>query len=373
MYSVKTRVFAVDAHHPETQIIARAADVIRAGGLVSFPTETVYGLGANALDPAAVDRIFEVKKRPAYDPVIVHLSSILQIERVAIRVPPLAYELAEMFWPGPLTLVLKKSPGVASNVSTNMDTVAVRMPNHRIPLALVEMSDLPIAAPSANLFTRPSPTSARHVLEDLDGHVDVVLDGGDCPIGLESTVLDLTASHPTVLRPGGLEVDRLRQHIPDLHMLHRYVETDQEPPVPGPGMLAKHYSPRARLLLFTGDSPDAMQRLKNLAQLLTSQGFEIGMMATSEDAGYFAGMNLTLAELGSETDLPGIGRNLFAQMRRLDASRVDVILVRAVRQEGLGLTIWDRLFRAAEGRVYDLEGPLDVDAIVQSIKEGRDT
>lgn len=368
MYSVKTQIFTVDPQNPDPKLIAHAVERLRADGLVSFPTETVYGLGANALSETAVGRIFEVKKRPAYDPLIVHLSSIAQIDRVAIHVPPLAFALAEKFWPGPLTLVLKKSPDVASNVSTNMDTVAVRMPDHKIPLALVEMSDMPIAAPSANLFTRPSPTSAGHVLEDLDGHVDVILDGGDCPIGLESTVLDLTASLPTVLRPGGLEVDLLRQHITDLQILQRYVETDQESPVPGPGMLAKHYSPKARLLLFTGDSQVALQRLHNLAQSLTSQGFKIGVMTTSEDIRHFTGMNITLAELGSETDLPGIGRNLFAQLRRLDAKHVDAILVRALRQEGLGLTIWDRLFRAAEGQVYNLEGVLDVDAIIQSLK-----
>lgn len=371
MYSVKTRTFTLDPHHPDPSVIAQAVERLRADGLVAFPTETVYGLGANAFSSVAVGRIFEVKKRPSYDPVIVHLSAIGQIEQVARDVPPLAYELAGEFWPGPLTLVLKKGPQVAPNVSAGMDTVAVRMPNHLIPLALVETSALPVAAPSANLFTRPSPTSARHVLEDLDGHVDVILDGGDCPIGLESTVLDLTGSHPTVLRPGGLDLDLLLERIPDLQTVRRYVETDEGLPMSAPGMLAKHYSPRARLLLFTGQTDRVLARLRDLASALAGMGYRVGVMATEEDSARFADLNLEIAELGSETDLPQIGRSLFAQMRRLDSLRVDVILVRAPAQEGLGLTIWDRLFRAAEGQVFDLNDDVDEIEIVQAIKRGK--
>jgi L-threonylcarbamoyladenylate synthase len=245
------------------------------------------------------------------------------------------------------------------------------MPNHRIPLALVDASGLPIAAPSANLFTRPSPTSARHVLEDLDGHVDIILDGGDCPIGLESTVLDLTGSPPTVLRPGGLSLDLLRGRIPGLQTVRRYVEADEGLPMSAPGMLAKHYSPKARLLLFTGHSDRALARLRDLTSTLAGQGYRLGVMATAEDAAQFAGLTVEIAELGSETDLPQIGRSLFAQMRRLDRLRADVILVRAPSQEGIGLTIWDRLFRAAEGQVFDLDAGVEVDMITQALRQRR--
>jgi L-threonylcarbamoyladenylate synthase len=367
VYSVQTRTFTLDPQSPDPSIIAQAVERLRADGLVAFPTETVYGLGANAFSPLAVGRIFEVKKRPSYDPVIVHLSAIEQIERVARDVPALAYELAQEYWPGPLTLVLKKGAQVAPNVSAGMDTVAVRMPNHRIPLALVEASSLPVAAPSANLFTRPSPTSARHVLEDLDGHVDIILDGGDCPIGLESTILDLTASLPTVLRPGGLSLDLLRERIPDLQVVRRYIATDEGVPVSAPGMLAKHYSPKARLLLFSGHTDAALTRLRELASALAERGYRVGVMSTTEDAAHFAGLNLELADLGSAADLPQIGRRLFAQMRRLDSLHVDVILVRAPAQEGLGLTIWDRLFRAAEGQLFDLDKPLKTEGIMRAI------
>ncbi|GAB4452152.1 MAG: L-threonylcarbamoyladenylate synthase [Anaerolineales bacterium] len=371
MYSVKTRTFTLDPQNPDPAVIAQAVERLRADGLVAFPTETVYGLGANAFSPLAVGRIFEVKKRPSYDPLIVHLSAIEQIERVAREVPALAYELAQEYWPGPLTLVLKKGAQVAPNVSAGMDTVAVRMPNHRIPLALVETSSLPVAAPSANLFTRPSPTSARHVLEDLDGHVDIILDGGDCPIGLESTILDLTASFPTVLRPGGLSLDLLRERIPNLQVARRYIKTEEALPVSAPGMLAKHYSPKARLLLFSGQTNAALARLRGLASALRGMGYRVGVMMTAEDAVHFAGLNLELADLGSAADLTQMGRRLFAQMRRLDSLRVDVILVRAPLQEGLGLTIWDRLFRAAEGQVFDLDKPLETEEIVRALMQRK--
>lgn len=368
MYSVKTRLFPLDPHNPDPAVIAQAVERLRADGLVAFPTETVYGLGANALSPLAVGRIFEVKRRPSNDPLIVHLSAISQIEQVARDVPALAYELAQAYWPGPLTLVLKKGPRVAPNVSAGMDTVAVRMPDHRIPLALIETSGLPVAAPSANLFTRPSPTSARHVLEDLDGHVDIILDGGDCPIGLESTILDLTASSPTVLRSGGLSLDSLRERIPHLQIARRYVQTEEGLPMSAPGMFAKHYSPKARLLLFQGQADEALPRLRRLASALEERGYKVGVMAVAEDARHFSGLNLEIADLGSKTDLPQIGRRLFAQMRRLDRLSVNVILVRAPVQEGLGLTIWDRLFRAAEGQVFDLDEPLELDEILHAVE-----
>lgn len=361
MYSVQTQVLTVDPYHPEPALIARAAEVLRAGELVSFPTETVYGLGANALDPAAVDRIFEVKQRPSYDPVIVHIASLAQLAEVARDVPALAYALAEEFWPGPLTLVLKKHPAVAPNVSTGLDTVAVRMPNHRIPLALVETSGLPVAAPSANLFTRPSPTSARHVLEDLNGRVDILLDGGACPIGLESTVLDLTAATPTILRPGGLATEVLQARLTALESAERYVTMEGEQPLAAPGMLAKHYSPKAKLLLFTGGGAEALPRLREIASALAARGLKVGLMTTLEDAPAFDNLPVELAPLGSEHNLPEIAHNLFDRIRHLDSLKVDVILVRALPRTGLGLAIWDRLLRAAELRVLDLDGEVDVD------------
>lgn len=354
-YSVETQILSLDPHQPEPQIISRAAEVLNAQGLVAFPTETVYGLGANALDEIAVDRIFAAKQRPFYDPLIVHISRKIDIDFVAQSIPEIAYVLAARFWPGPLTLVLKRHERVAPNVSAGLGTVAVRMPNHLIPLKLIEAAGVPVAAPSANLFTRPSPTSAQHVLDDLGGHVDLILDGGPCPIGLESTVLDLTAKHPTILRPGGAPAEALSEIIPDLILPRAKPFKDDTNAKPSPGMMLKHYSPKAKFLLFKGSSRNATEKVVEIARGLIAQGYKVGLMVTDEDHPQFVGMKAEIERLGSRQDLAGIGKILFARMRSLDKKGVDFILMRSLPSEGLGLAIGDRLFKAAEQQVIDLD------------------
>lgn len=371
MYSVKTQIFTVNAQNPDPSIILYAIEKLRMGGLVAFPTETVYGLGANAFDADAVERVFEVKKRPSYDPVIVHISSISQIDKVACDIPSIAYKLAEEYWPGALTLVLNKHPKIASNVSAGLNTVAVRMPNHRIPLAMIDASNIPIAAPSANLFTKPSPTTAHHVVDDLNGHVDIILDGGICSIGLESTVLDLTSVNPTVLRPGGVSVEALKKSISNLQLSQKYIDTHDGFAMPSPGMLSKHYSPNAKLLLLTGSSDNVIIHLLEIISALISKGFKVGIMVTNEDALHFSGLNVKTVKLGSESNLSEIGQNLFAQMRILDKEDVDLILIRAVKLQGLGLAIWDRLVRASEQHVYDLDEPININLITQAINRKK--
>ncbi len=371
MYSVKTQIFQVDSQNPQPQTIALAGKIIRGGGLVAFPTETVYGLGANALDPEAVARIYEVKKRPSHDPLIVHICSLSQLDLVANGAPPLAKRLAETFFPGPLTMVLKRSAQVAPNVSAGLETVAVRMPAHKIPLALIESSGVPIAAPSANLFSRPSPTSAQHVLDDLSGHVDVILDGGSCPIGLESTVIDLTSETPVILRPGGAPMELLIQHVPNLQLSQRYLEAQDGLAMPAPGMLSKHYSPAAKFLVLKGSSQNASQRAREAVAALISLGYKIGLMLTDEDADNFSGLNARLVKLGSENNLEEIARNLFAQMRALEKMDIDLMLMRAVNPQGIGFAIWDRLLRASEQQVYDLDDPQAVDLLLESVKTAK--
>jgi L-threonylcarbamoyladenylate synthase len=351
-----TIVLAVDPDRPDPAVIARAAAVLRRGGLVVFPTETVYGLGANALDEAAVAGIFAAKGRPAADPLIVHIAAAAQLDDVAAEIPPLARELAAAFWPGPLTLVLRRRAVVPLNVTAGRDTVAVRVPAHAVALALVAAAGVPVAAPSANLFTRPSPTQAGHALEDLAGRVDLILDGGPTPIGIESTVLDLTQERPALLRPGGISVEALRSYIPDLQFEPAYVEShDQAPAQAAPGMLLKHYSPRARLTLFTGTPDRLLARMRQAALAAIAAGRRVGVMAPDEEAGAFAALGAEVAPLGPRDDLALIGRRIFAGMRDLDGRGVDVILVRGFAREGLGLAIWDRLVRAAEGQVIDVE------------------
>jgi L-threonylcarbamoyladenylate synthase len=350
----KTIILPVNPAAPNADVIARAAEVLRRGGLVAFPTETVYGLGANALNAGAVAKIFAAKGRPATDPLIVHIDAPERLHDVAEQIPPLARELATAFWPGPLTLVLRRRELVPLAVTAGHDTVAVRVPAHTVALELVRAAGVPIAAPSANLFTRPSPTRAAHVLEDLGGLIDMILDGGPTPIGIESTVLDLTSDPPALLRPGGIPIEALRAHIPLLRYEPRYAEAKDQAQV-APGMLLKHYSPRAELVLFAGTPERALARMQQLARETIERGGRVGVMVADAEAPPFAALGAEIAALGPGDDLEQIGRRIFASMRELDGRAVDVILVRGGSRQGLGLAIWDRLLRAAEGRVVDVE------------------
>lgn len=349
IFPIETEVLPVDPARPEPAVIERAAEAIRQGQLVAFPTETVYGLGANALDAEAVDRIFEAKKRPASDPVIAHLASAQQLPQVAAEIPALAWQLAEQFWPGPLTLALRRQPSIPANLSAGLDTIAVRVPSHPVAQALLQAAGVPIGAPSANLFARPSPTTAQHVLEDLGGRVELILDGGPTPIGVESTVVDLTQAVPLVLRPGGVQLEALQQIMPGLRFNAKYLE--RETPAVSPGMLLKHYSPAAELRLFTGPFKQMIAQMQAHTQRLLAAHQRVGLMLSAEDYPYFNDFPVEVAILGSETDLAQLAAALFAAMRTLDQKQVKVILVRDYGREGLGLAIWDRLLRAAEGKV----------------------
>jgi L-threonylcarbamoyladenylate synthase len=285
----------------------------------------------------------------------VHIAAKFQVEDIARNIPDIAYTLAEKFWPGPLTLVLKKHPRVADKVSTGLDTVAVRMPDHRVPLDLIRAAGVPVAAPSANLFTRPSPTSAAHVVDDLSGRVDIILDGGPCPIGLESTVLDLTGPAPAILRPGGTTAEALRECLSDL-----ILPGESAGARTSPGMMLKHYSPKARFFLFTSARETLASQVREVIGGLLRANLKVGVMVTDEDAPVFAGMPIQMENLGPQDDLGAIGRVLFAKMRSLDARGVDIILMRAIQAGGLGLAIRDRLIKAAHQQIIDLDGQPEI-------------
>ena len=315
---------------------------MRAGGLVAFPTETVYGLGANALDEAAARRIFAAKERPADDPLIVHLASANTIGLVAASTPPLFDRLAAHFWPGPLTLVLPRGLAVPLSVTAGGETVAVRVPAHPVARALIESSAVPIAAPSANRFGRTSPTTAAHVLEDLDGRVDLVLDGGPTEVGVESTVLDLTSDPPRVLRPGGVTVEQLRELLGDRLVVAGAAVADPR----SPGTHLRHYSPRARLDLFDGEG-GATSAARHAARL-ASGGERVGALLFAGDP---VPAGALVEQLGDAAAPEEAATRLYAALRSLDASGVDTIVARLPRAAGLGLALRDRLRRAAEGRV----------------------
>jgi len=333
-----TRLLAAD-----TAGIAAASIILRDGGLVGLPTETVYGLGAHALDAGAVRAIFEAKGRPADDPVIVHVADFSGLERVAIP-NSAASRLAEHFWPGPMTLVLPKRPNVPSEVTAGLDTVGVRMPSHAVARAILVEANLPVAAPSANLFGRPSPTTAQHVLDDLDGRIDAVVDGGPTPVGVESTIVDVSREPPRLLRPGGLAAEAIEAALGVRLVV---VTRSREGPQVAPGMLAVHYAPRTPLTLVTGSS--ARMRLIREVDTALERGQRVGVLALSEDAAALPdGVDV---EVVGEWAKPEVSAaRLFEAIRRLDAKKLDVLFARELAEpgKGLGRALSDRLRRAAQ-------------------------
>jgi L-threonylcarbamoyladenylate synthase len=329
--------------------IAEAAAILRAGGLVAFPTETVYGLGANALDASAAAGIFQAKGRPASDPLIVHLAQPDDLPRVTHDIPPPAYRLAAAFWPGPLTLVLPRAAAVPALISAGRPTVAVRVPVHPVAQALIAAAGTPIAAPSANRFGHTSPTSAAHVLADLDGRIDMVLDDGPSPIGLESTVLDLSSEPPLLLRPGGISLEQLRDLIGVVELAPRVLAEHEA--LPGPGMMERHYAPDSELQLCIGPPDSARAWLRRSCVELLAAGGRPGLLLADEDAAQFSDLAVDIEYLGSVADLAGVARRLYAALRALDERRPAVLLARDFGEVGIARAIRDRLMRAASGKV----------------------
>lgn len=315
--------------------LAHAAQIIRSGGLVAFPTETVYGLGADALNENAVKKIFLAKERPPDDPLIVHIAHPQELIMVAQNIPQLAWDLTKRFWPGPLTLVLPKAERVLKVVTGGLETVAVRMPAHPIARKLIEASRCPIAAPSANRFGRPSPTRAEHVVEDLAGRIELILDGGPTSIGVESTVLDMTQEPPMVLRPGGVTLEELREVLGGVRLLD---SSKGEAARRSPGTRYRHYAPRAKLMLVEPE------QLEPVVAPLIAQGQKVGVLTVQSSK--FTVPSSGLVTVAMPTDLTSYARRLFAALRELDAQGVDVIVVEAVAERGLGRAIMDRLRRA---------------------------
>jgi L-threonylcarbamoyladenylate synthase len=345
----KTLRLAVDANAIDSPAamacLSKGAELLRSGGTVAFPTETVYGLGANALNQAAVQAIFEAKQRPAWDPLIVHVASEEQLLMVACDIPHNGRLLMEAFWPGPLTLLLPKSLRVPSIVTAGRAKVGVRMPDHRVARRLIELAGVPIAAPSANSFGRTSPTRADFVLQDLDGRIDAVIDSGETALGLESTVVDVCGEPPILYRPGMVTFVQVQALCPSLIA---YREPQDGAPaheaLSSPGVGLKHYSPRARLILL--EWPDA-GKIQSLAEQLHAAGESVGIMLP-------AAININARERpyliyrwGDLADQEELARRLFAGLRELDAAGATVIVCPLPQDRGLGVAIRDRLLKAA--------------------------
>lgn len=325
-----------------------AAKALREGKLVAFPTETVYGLGANALDPQAVKRIFEVKGRPLDNPLIVHIAKVSQLSSLVKEIPAQAKTLMKAFWPGPLTLVLKKSESVPDEITAGLDTVAVRMPDNSIAIRLIEEAEVPVAAPSANLSGRPSPTAYHHVLEDLNGRIEYIINGGTCKIGVESTVLDITSGIPVILRPGGITLEMLEKVIGKIETDAVLKPEDGNKPR-SPGMKYRHYSPNAKLFLFEGKSEDVIRKINTLASENRAKGLKTGVLSSLENKDRYVAD--VVVNIGSLSCLEEVASKLYDALRKFDEEKVDIIYSESFSEAGMGRAIMNRLKKAASERI----------------------
>lgn len=350
-----SRIIKVNPKKPAKRCIQKAAEIIKKGGLVAFPTETVYGLAGNVFDKKAIKKIFKVKKRPLDNPIIVHIAELSEIFKLAKKIPPKTKILAKKFWPGPLTLVLFKKKEVPKEVTAQSDSVAIRMPKNKIALELIRKANCPLAAPSANLAGRPSPTSAEDVFEDLGDKIDLILDGGKTEIGLESTVLDLTVQPAQILRPGGISFEDLKKVIPEIQLhpsLKRKVlrAKDIKKKVKSPGIKYRHYAPKAPLILFEDEKKVA--KIQKLIKFYQSKNKKVGVMAFKETKKFYQKADIVLS-IGSKRDLKRIAKNLFKTLREFDKRGVDIILAeglfqKGLSQKGIGFAIEHRLRKAAK-------------------------
>jgi L-threonylcarbamoyladenylate synthase len=343
---LKTEILQIDPQNIDMERMGHAACVIKSGGLVAFPTETVYGLGANALDQQAVKNIFEAKGRPADNPLIVHIAGKDTVKDLVSLLPPEFDRLADKFWPGPLTLIMPKSNKVPQLITAGLDTVAVRMPSHPVALALIRLSGLPIAAPSANTSGRPSPTVAGHVIEDLMGKVDIIIDAGSTSVGLESTVLDLTSHPPVILRPGGTTYEQLKGELKEVSIETALnLDTTQMNAPKSPGMKYTHYSPKAQVIIVEGNITAVVNKVNMMIRQYSLEGINAGVLATEQTKGLYNFDNVI--SLGDRNHPESIASSLFRSLRELDRKNVDVILAESIDNNGIGLAIMNRLNKAA--------------------------
>lgn len=350
---MQTKYFDLrDTKRPVNEIesqIAAAAAILRSGGLLGIPTETVYGLGANGLDPEAVKKIFEAKGRPQDNPLILHVSGAQWIPRYCVDVPPLAYELARRFWPGPLTMILKRASCVPDVTTAGLDTVGVRCPNHPVALAVIREAGVPVAAPSANISGRPSCTSAQDVLEDMDGRIDGVVDGGPCTVGVESTIVDMTCNPPRLLRPGGLSLEELEGVLGRVDVDKAVLSPIPEGEKPrAPGMKYRHYAPKAPVTVVTGAPGRSAQEIRRRI------GPGSGIICFDEYVSVFAGHKVQ--SLGPSSDKTVQAQRLFDALRAFDSDQtVTEIFAQCPDNRGIGLAINNRLKKAAGFHLVDAD------------------
>lgn len=322
--------------------IKTAGDILNNGGVVAIPTETVYGLAASAYDQNAIESVFLAKGRPQDNPLIVHIADMEMLYDIASEIPDSALKCAEKFWPGPLTMVLKKTDKVADCVSAGLDTVAVRMPSNKVAQDIIKISNLPLAAPSANLSGRPSPTTANHVLADLDGKIDAVVMGGECTVGVESTVITLVGENPVLLRPGAVTIEQLREVLPNITVDRAVLaELEEGEKAASPGMKYKHYAPQTQTFLVEGES---------FAEFVNKKENSVAVCFSEESEQ----IKIPKIIYGSKSDMKSLANKVFSVLRDVDKLGVEQVYIHAPQKSGIGLAVYNRLIRAAAFKVIKL-------------------
>lgn len=353
---VNTKIFSVIETKTENldQIYQEASNIIKQGGLVAFPTETVYGLGANGLDKKAAAKIYTAKGRPSDNPLILHIAEIKQLEKIVKQIPEDAEKLMERYWPGPLTIIFEKTDLVPYETTGGLETVAVRMPDHTAARRLIQESGVPIAAPSANTSGRPSPTSASHVAEDLFGKVDLILDGGSVGIGLESTIVDVTVMPPVILRPGYITQEMLRETLKKEIFLDTALTQGAAKDIKpkAPGMKYRHYAPKAELIIVEGLPEKTAEKIQELAAEKTAEGKRVGIIGTKELQKYYQTGLIKI--IGTREQEETIAQNLYRILREFDEAQVDIIYSESFSEKNFGQAIMNRLVKAAGNKVIKL-------------------
>lgn len=340
---MKTHILKISDPQHDERAVTQAGSLIAQGKIVAIPTETVYGLATNALNGEAVGRIFIAKGRPQDNPLIVHIAEPAQIDTLSPAVPESARLLAKAFWPGPLTMVVKKNETIPNETTAGLDTVAVRCPSHPVARAIIKAAGVPVAAPSANLSGKPSTTDVGHVIKDMYGRIDAIVDGGPSSIGLESTVIDLTSSPPRLLRPGGITLEQLRQVLGEVAVDSAVSsEPDLSAPVRSPGMKYRHYAPEAQVLIVRGSSLRAADYINNRAHTGEKRA---AVLCFDEEVSLYPG--LECVSYGPEKDYDALARNLFSALRQLDSGDIGIIFARCPEGGGLSLAVENRLKKAA--------------------------
>lgn len=343
---METKVKILESNNLDVNVLQEVGRIIRKGGLVAFPTETVYGLGANALDDEAAKKIFIAKGRPQDNPLIVHVADFDSIAALVKKVPPIARTLMNKFWPGPMTLILEKSDLIPMVTSAGLDTVGIRMPKSIIARAIIKAAEVPIAAPSANISGRPSPTDVERCIEDLQGKVEYIIGGEVSEVGLESTIIDCTVTPACVLRPGGITLEMLKEVDESIYIDPAIMKKPLENIKPkAPGMKYRHYAPKAPVKIVSGEMQKTIAKINEMVENYIGEGKKVGIIATDETREkYKSGLVISL---GSRKHLEAVGKNLFETLRSFDDKKVDIILSEAFKEEGFGVAIMNRLKKAA--------------------------